>query len=200
MPALGLLLEHPLFDNYNRKVAGLNAALPGPDAPEWRAPLDFEAHRAAIDAFKQAFIYGSMRAIEDKTGLFDAWVRHLDKYTGDDLNWVGLHTGLLLRRSAWGLHFSAAVRAGLDPGLGGPHAGHAPGEPLPREAPVRYDGLHPAGRLAQGRQLPGGRGLGGRGLGGRGGEDGQEDAGRDGGLIASHGVHCTVLWSRSIEI
>jgi hypothetical protein len=131
MPALGLLLEHPLFDNYNRKVAGLNAALPGPDAPEWRAPLDFGAHRAAIDAFKQAFIYGSMRAIEDKTGLFDAWVRHLDKYTGDDLNWVGLHTGLLLRRSAWGLHFSVAVRAGLDPRLGGAHAGYAPGEPLP---------------------------------------------------------------------
>jgi tRNA pseudouridine38-40 synthase len=99
MPALGLLLEHPLFDNYNRKVDGLNAALPGPDAPEWRAPLDFEAHRAAIDAFKQAFIYGSMRAIEDKTGLFDAWVRHLDKYTGDDLNWVGPHTVLLPRRS-----------------------------------------------------------------------------------------------------
>lgn len=68
MPALGLLLEYPIFESYNRRVDGANANLTV-DSPEYRAPLDFEAHRPAIDAFKQTYIYENMRAIEDQTGL-----------------------------------------------------------------------------------------------------------------------------------
>jgi tRNA pseudouridine38-40 synthase len=85
MPALGLLLEQPLFDNYNRKVASAGVA---PDSTDYRAPLDFAPHVAEIAAFKSEHIYARMRALEGETGLFDAWARHLDKYAGDDLNWV----------------------------------------------------------------------------------------------------------------
>lgn len=68
MPALGLLLEYPIFETYNDKIATANAKLTL-DSPDYRLPLDFEVHRADIDAFKQRHIYENMRAIEDQTGL-----------------------------------------------------------------------------------------------------------------------------------
>jgi tRNA pseudouridine38-40 synthase len=68
MPALGLLLEYPIFDSYNRKIAAANEKLQPTDA-DWREQIDFELHREAIDAFKQKYIYDNMRAIEDQTGL-----------------------------------------------------------------------------------------------------------------------------------
>jgi tRNA pseudouridine38-40 synthase len=68
MPALGLLLEYPIFGIYNRRIAETNDKLDA-KSPERRAPIDFEAHRAEIDAFKQTHIYANMRAIEDRVGL-----------------------------------------------------------------------------------------------------------------------------------
>lgn len=84
MPALGLLLEYPIFDNYNKKIAASNAKLK-PEDPEYREPIDFEVHREKIEQFKQDFIYSRMRSIESQSGLFDAWIRSLDKYQGNDL-------------------------------------------------------------------------------------------------------------------
>jgi tRNA pseudouridine38-40 synthase len=68
MPALGLLLEYPIFDIYNRKITEANSKLE-PNSAERRDPIDFESHRAQIDEFKQTHIYANMRAIEDRTGL-----------------------------------------------------------------------------------------------------------------------------------
>ncbi|OAX41510.1 pseudouridine synthase [Rhizopogon vinicolor AM-OR11-026] len=84
MPALGLLLEYPIFDSYNRKVASLNEKLE-PSHAEYRPEINFEQYRDSIDAFKQTFIYDNMRAIEDRDGVFDAWVRSIDTYGGNDL-------------------------------------------------------------------------------------------------------------------
>ena len=68
MPALGLLLEYPIFESYNKKVAAQNAGL-SPDAPEFRPPIDFEVHREAIERFKQEHIYTRMRSIEGQSAL-----------------------------------------------------------------------------------------------------------------------------------
>ncbi|KAL1747583.1 pseudouridine synthase [Schizophyllum fasciatum] len=84
MPSLGLLLEHPIFDSYNRKAAAESQGKQPGDA-EYRAPIDFDAHADAIRAFKEEFIYKNMRAVEDRDGLFDAWIRHVDSYTGQEL-------------------------------------------------------------------------------------------------------------------
>ncbi|KAI0319395.1 pseudouridine synthase [Amylostereum chailletii] len=87
MPSLGLLLEHPIFDSYNRKVIDTNEKL-RPDDPLRRPPIDFEIHSEAIAKFKQVHIYDRMRDIEDRGGVFDSWVRHVDSYAGSDLSWL----------------------------------------------------------------------------------------------------------------
>ncbi|PCH36214.1 tRNA pseudouridine synthase [Wolfiporia cocos MD-104 SS10] len=84
MPALGLLLEYPIFDTYTRKVSSVNEKLQPSDS-EYRPPIDFELHREAIDEFKQQHIYTRMRAIEGQEGVFDAWIRSIDSYSGNDL-------------------------------------------------------------------------------------------------------------------
>ncbi|KAJ6478841.1 pseudouridine synthase [Mycena vitilis] len=84
MPALGLLLEEPIFDSYNTRVARLNEPLT-PAHADFRPPIDFEVHREAIAAFKQTYIYENMRRVEDRDGLFDAWIRMVDAYAGNDL-------------------------------------------------------------------------------------------------------------------
>lgn len=104
MPALGLLLEYPIFDSYNQKVTTVNEREKYADSHvDFRPPIDFEQYRDAIDAFKQKFIYEDMRAIEDRYGTyvlcrdddamgsidgvrrFDAWIRYVDNYEGNDL-------------------------------------------------------------------------------------------------------------------
>ncbi|KAI8996395.1 tRNA pseudouridine synthase [Trametes punicea] len=87
MPALGLLLEYPIFESYNKRVASVNAKLQ-PGDPEYRAPIDFEVHRAQLDEFKQNFIYAKMRSIEDQYGIFDGWIRSIDSYAGHDLEYL----------------------------------------------------------------------------------------------------------------
>ena len=102
MPALGLLLEYPIFDSYNQKVTTANEREKYDDSHvDFRPPIDFEQYRETIDAFKQTFIYQDMRATEDRYGMyvtpflggnaidgllrFDAWVRYVDNYGGNDL-------------------------------------------------------------------------------------------------------------------
>ncbi|KAF5383796.1 hypothetical protein D9615_003543 [Tricholomella constricta] len=84
MPSLGLLLEEPIFDSYNTRMAAINEKL-DPSDPDYRPSISFEAHRDAIHAFKQKYIYDNMRQVEDRDGLFDAWMRHVDAYSGNDL-------------------------------------------------------------------------------------------------------------------
>lgn len=87
MPSLGLLLEEPLFHSYNARVTASNEKLKPTDA-DYRPEIDFDIHREKIDAFKEEFIYKNMRGIEDQTGMFDAWVRSVDSYAGNDLLWL----------------------------------------------------------------------------------------------------------------
>ncbi|KAJ3573587.1 hypothetical protein NP233_g2338 [Leucocoprinus birnbaumii] len=84
MPSLGLLLEEPIFASYNSRMKTVNEKLEL-DSPEYRPAIDFEQYRTQIDEFKDQFIYKNMREIEDRDGLFDAWVRMVDNYAGNDL-------------------------------------------------------------------------------------------------------------------
>ena len=68
MPALGLLLEYPIFESYNRRAASVSAKLDASD-PDFRPGIDFEVHRAQLDAFKEMHIYSKMRSIEDQFGM-----------------------------------------------------------------------------------------------------------------------------------
>lgn len=105
MPALGLLLEYPIFHSYNQKVTTANEREKYDDSHvDFRPPIDFEQYRETIDAFKQQFIYEDMRAAEDRYGMyvifclggesidgvlrFDAWIRYVDNYQGNDLSYL----------------------------------------------------------------------------------------------------------------
>ena len=104
MPALGLLLEYPIFDGYNRKAAALSGNL-DPSDSNYRPPINFEVHHEQMEKFKAEHIYARMREIEEEEAVyvlqselrierrshcpsFDAWIRHIDAYSGDDLLWL----------------------------------------------------------------------------------------------------------------
>lgn len=68
MPSLGLLLEQPIFESYNRKVGNVNEGL-SPEDVEFRPLIDFEIHREEIEKFKQTYIYDRMRDAEDQKAM-----------------------------------------------------------------------------------------------------------------------------------
>ena len=53
MPALGLLLEEPLFDSYNQRMATLNENLQPTDA-DYRPVIDFDIHRERINTDRKS--------------------------------------------------------------------------------------------------------------------------------------------------
>lgn len=55
-PGLGLLLERPIFDNYNSKAEGLG-----------RNPIDFDKYATAMNEFKQRDIYDRIFREEEET-------------------------------------------------------------------------------------------------------------------------------------
>jgi len=69
MPALGLLLECPVFEAYNRKITTANERIHDPNDSEYRQPIDFEVYREIIERFKNEHIYSRMRTIEEKQAV-----------------------------------------------------------------------------------------------------------------------------------
>lgn len=78
-PGVGLLLDHPVFESYNKKCVTF------PD----RDPIGFTNHQNEIDAFREKFIYGRMFAEEDKAGLFHAFVTFIDGYRSEAFLYLG---------------------------------------------------------------------------------------------------------------
>lgn len=78
-PGLGLLLDHPVFESYNKKC------LQFPD----RDPIDFGKYDNEIDAFREKFIYGRMFEEEEKAGLFHAFVSFIDSYNSESFLYLG---------------------------------------------------------------------------------------------------------------
>ncbi|KAF8464082.1 pseudouridine synthase [Kalaharituber pfeilii] len=77
-PGVGLLLERPVFDNYNKKGAQFG-----------REPIDFEVHKDRIEDFKKEFIYSRMWEEEKKQGVFEAFTRFIDGYRNAAFLYLG---------------------------------------------------------------------------------------------------------------
>ena len=71
-PALGLLLEHPVFEKYNSKMQEVNASIK-PDAKDrdnlLRPPINFEQYREQMEDFKLKYIYHNMRSQESRLAV-----------------------------------------------------------------------------------------------------------------------------------
>jgi tRNA pseudouridine38-40 synthase len=72
MPALGLMLEYPIFSSYNNKVSAINKGLDEMHA-DYRPPLDFGAYTSKMEAFKEQYIYTAMREVESRVGLLSCF-------------------------------------------------------------------------------------------------------------------------------
>ncbi|KAG0253695.1 tRNA pseudouridine synthase 1 [Mortierella polycephala] len=65
-PSLGLLLERPVFEAYNRKIHGTHQ------------PLEFDPYREEMDAFKEKFIYEGIIKEELDFNRFDEYLQIMD--------------------------------------------------------------------------------------------------------------------------
>ncbi|KAI0411178.1 pseudouridine synthase [Xylaria grammica] len=84
-PSLGLLLERPVFDTYNKRATdNLNLA-----------ELNFSIHEKEIQAFKEENIYRRIFELEEKENSFHLFFNQIDTFKSDYFLWVtagGLET------------------------------------------------------------------------------------------------------------
>ncbi|KAI1495547.1 pseudouridine synthase [Biscogniauxia marginata] len=77
-PGLGLLLERPVFENYNKK------ALENYNLSE----LDFGAYEKEIQEFKDEQIYRRIFELEEKENSFHTFFHQIDNFKSDYFLWV----------------------------------------------------------------------------------------------------------------
>ncbi|KAE9976245.1 hypothetical protein BLS_007873 [Venturia inaequalis] len=68
-PGLGLLLERPVFNNYNNKVKGTE-----------REKIDFGVYEKEIDEFKHREIYNRIFREEEQENIFHSFFAHIDNF------------------------------------------------------------------------------------------------------------------------
>ncbi|KAI9495703.1 pseudouridine synthase [Zychaea mexicana] len=81
-PALGLLLERPIFGSYNRHAQNEKKG------QTYRDEIDFEPYRKTIDAFKAEWIYKKLFEEERENALFDEFISHIDSAIGPDYSYL----------------------------------------------------------------------------------------------------------------
>ncbi|KAK5046481.1 hypothetical protein LTR84_008284 [Exophiala bonariae] len=69
-PSLGLLLERPVFDSYNKRAKNELS----------RTQIDFDNYKKEMDAFKQEQIYERMYRDEEKDNIFGNFFNHVDNF------------------------------------------------------------------------------------------------------------------------
>lgn len=74
-PALGLLLEQPVYDSYNERLTGW-----GHDA------LGFDKYEKEMDAFKHKFIYDKIFKEEQQEHVFSGFFSFIDAFNGTNEN------------------------------------------------------------------------------------------------------------------
>lgn len=77
-PALGLLLERPVFDSYNKRAK---------DNLQ-NDPVDFDQYKTEMDAFKQKFIYERMYEDEERENVFGNFFNHVDNFPSNTFLFV----------------------------------------------------------------------------------------------------------------
>ncbi|KAK4118572.1 pseudouridine synthase [Parathielavia appendiculata] len=76
-PGLGLMLERPMFTEYNKKAAGLG-----------KEAIDFAKWEAQIAEFKDKQIYRRMFELEEKENSFHLFFNQVDNFRTDYFLWV----------------------------------------------------------------------------------------------------------------
>eukprot|EP00842_Homolaphlyctis_polyrhiza_P006042 jgi/Hompol1/6439/HPOL_003534-RA len=84
-PALGLLLEKPIFSAYNKQMKEKSTV---------GTPITFEPYQDKIDQFKSEWIYEAQVDEEFKTSHFDQWINLVDR-NADDYAWYLLPDGTI---------------------------------------------------------------------------------------------------------
>ncbi|KAI1822985.1 pseudouridine synthase [Xylaria intraflava] len=77
-PSLGLLLERPVFENYNRRALE-NSSL---------AELNFSNYEKEIEAFKEEYIYRHIFELEEQENSFHTFFNQIDTFRSDYFLWV----------------------------------------------------------------------------------------------------------------
>lgn len=81
-PALGLLLERPIFRVYNEKMRSKAA-----NEVE-RDEIDFDLYKEQIEEFKREWIYKKIFEAENQEHVFDGYLTSLDSHIGPDYNYL----------------------------------------------------------------------------------------------------------------
>lgn len=76
-PALGLLLERPIFRVYNENMRVKSNQVD-------RDIVDFDKYNEKIEAFKKEWIYKKIFEAEHNEHVFDGYLNSLDSHMGDD--------------------------------------------------------------------------------------------------------------------
>ncbi|KAI9503161.1 pseudouridine synthase [Coemansia spiralis] len=71
-PGLGLLLEQPVFDGYNKRAATQTAGA--------TSPVGFDDFQEQIGEFKQKLIYDAITQTEARDAVFDEWVKSTEVF------------------------------------------------------------------------------------------------------------------------
>lgn len=77
-PALGLLLERPVFDSYNKRA----------QSELGKEAIDFDKYREEMDTFKQNFIYNRMYEDEERENVFGNFFNHVDNFPANTFLFV----------------------------------------------------------------------------------------------------------------
>ncbi|KAM3522000.1 hypothetical protein MY4038_008801 [Beauveria bassiana] len=77
-PGLGLLLEHPVFTNFNRRATD-NLG---------RDEIDFEKYADKMGAFKDKEIYQRIFDVEEKENTFHAFFNQIDQFKANHFLWL----------------------------------------------------------------------------------------------------------------
>ncbi|KAL4864451.1 hypothetical protein BDV12DRAFT_176114 [Aspergillus spectabilis] len=76
-PGLGLLLERPVFDAYNKRATELG-----------KEPLDFDKYTTVMNEFKQREIYDRIFREEEQSHAFASFFNHIDHYAQEEFLYV----------------------------------------------------------------------------------------------------------------
>ncbi|OTA02688.1 hypothetical protein A9Z42_0030880 [Trichoderma parareesei] len=78
MPGLGLLLERPVFENYNKRAKETLG----------REEIDFDKYNDKIEAFKQEQIYSRIFSVEEKDNSFHTFFSQIDQFRSNHFLWL----------------------------------------------------------------------------------------------------------------
>ncbi|PTB66255.1 pseudouridine synthase [Trichoderma citrinoviride] len=78
MPGLGLLLERPVFENYNKRAKETLG----------REEIDFDKYNDKIEAFKQEQIYSRIFGVEEKDNSFHTFFTQIDQFRSNHFLWL----------------------------------------------------------------------------------------------------------------